>query len=149
MRTFLIKNKTDKFKETPIVKWGSLKDNTFFEGIIPNGYTLGINPSKGYIILDVDVKNDKNGFLNIPISVKEELDKTFNYQTKSGGQHYWIKRSSSNFLKNTSTSLGLDLRTEKGYVKWYYRNTLDIRNCIDGIKSSSIELEEWLKLLFS
>ena len=68
MKSFLVNN-----NKTPVLKWGSLQDNTFFEGEVPDGYKLAISPSEGIIILDVDVDLDKgkNGFYNIPVGILE------------------------------------------------------------------------------
>ena len=76
MRSFLIKD------GSPIIKWGSIPSEIYFEGKVPKGYSLAINPSSPYMILDVDVKNGKNGFQHIPQHIKEELEHHFNYPTK-------------------------------------------------------------------
>ena len=147
MKSFLLRN------GTPIIKWGSLKDNIFYEGVIPEGYALAVCPSDNYIILDVDVKNNKNGFENIPHLIQIELDKSFNYKTKSGGAHYWLEYTGNKLLKNTSTEFGLDLRIGAkkgkagGYVK--YHHNVDIRLCIHLINKTSEELNKWLEKLFS
>jgi len=148
MKSFLL-NKYNK----PICKWGMLPDNVFFEGEVPESYYLAVAPSDNIIILDVDCKNDKNGYENIPHLIQIELNETFNYKTKSGGAHYWIKYTGRKTLKNTSTEYGLDLRVGAkgsnagGYVK--YHHNVDIRECVDLIKPSSKSLNEWLKSLFS
>jgi len=148
MKSFLL-NSDNK----PIIRWGLLKDNTFFEGPIPEGYCLAISPSSDMVIVDVDCKNNKNGFEHIPDNILEELSLTFNYKTKSGGRHFWIKYTGSEILKNTSTIYGLDLRIGPkdgncgGYVK--YHHTEDIRNCTDKIKPSSVNLNTWLISLFA
>lgn len=147
MKSFLLKD------NKPIVKWGMLPDNTFFEGAIPEGYSLATCPSGNIIILDVDNKNNKNGYNHIPSNIYFELRETFNYKTKSGGGHYWIVYTGNKVLKNTSTEFGLDLRigakgnNAGGYVK--YHHTEDIRKCTHLIKESSITLNEWLEQLFS
>jgi hypothetical protein len=146
MKSFLLKN------NTPIVKWSMVPDNTFFEGTVPEGYDLAVAPSDNIIILDVDNKNGKNGFLNIPNNQFLELEKTFNYYTKSGGKHYWIKYTGNKVLLNTSTKFGLDLRigaksgNAGGYVK--YRHHTDIRHCIHLIKGTSSDMNIWLESLF-
>jgi hypothetical protein len=142
MKSFLLKN------NTPTIKWSLLPDNIFFEGKIPEGYDLAVAPSGNYIILDVDVKNGKNGFDHIPALMYLELDNTFYYNTKSGGRHYWISYSGNKVLLNRATSLGLDLRVGgKGYVK--YPHIIDIRYCLGLINESSKEMNEWLEKLFS
>jgi hypothetical protein len=147
MKSFLLKN------NTPIIKWGMLPDNTFYEGIIPEGYALAVCPSDNIVILDVDNKNGKCGWENIPHVINIELNETFHYFTKSGGAHYWIKYTGNKVLKNTSTKLGLDLRigtkglNSGGYVKWHHNK--DIRECVHLIKKSSENLNKWLEKLFS
>lgn len=149
MKSFLLKN------NVPILKWGSIPDNTFFEGNVPDGYDLAVCPSGSYVIFDVDVKDGKNGYQYIPFNILHELQYSFWYHTKSGGAHYWIDYTGDKVLLNKSTSLGLDLRIGKnektgnngGYVK--YRHNKDIRECIHLIKKSSKELNEFLEKLFT
>ena len=47
---------------------------------------------------------------------------------------------------NKASGLGIDLRTSKGYVKWYLPG--DIRNHINQIKPTSNLLNDWLETLF-
>jgi len=141
MKSFLLKGKS------PICKWGMIPDETYFLGLIPEGYSLAINPNYPYIILDIDTNEKKCGFFNIPFKIQIELSEHFAYQTNSGGQHIWIKYSGNKNLLNKTSNLGIDLRTNKGYVKWYLDN--DIRNYIYLIKPSSNELNLWLEQLFS
>jgi len=94
----------------------------------------------------------KNGFFHIPLQISEEINKTFQYSTKSRGAHFWIKYTGKEILKNTSTKFGLDLRVGAkgnncgGYVK--YNNNVDIRECEHLIKESSSVLNRWLENLF-
>ena len=147
MKSFLLK------ANKPIISWGSLPQGIFYEGIIPEGHDLAVCPSENIVILDVDKKGDKNGFNHIPSNIYFEIRETFNYQTKSGGGHYWIRYMGNKTLKNTSTKLGLDLRigakgtNNGGYVK--YPHTADIRECVHLIKESSNELNKFLEDLFS
>lgn len=146
MKSFLLK------ENKPIVKWSLVPDETYFEGNVPEGYALAVCPSGKIVILDIDVKNDKNGFHHIPSTIKEELRKSFYYDTKSGGRHVWIEYTGDKTLLNTSTALGLDLRigakpgNAGGYVK--YHHNIDIRECKHLIQKSSDRLNEWLELLF-
>lgn len=140
MKSFLLKN------NKPILKWGQIPDGHFFEGNIPEGYSLAVSPSSPYVILDVDVKN-VNGFKIIPKEILTELNRTFNYTTKSGGRHYWIKYTGDKPLFNRATKYGIDLRTHKGYVRWYSKK--DIRDCIFLIKDSTPILNEFLEKFFS
>ena len=148
MKSFLL-NK----ENTPVCKWGMLPDGIFYEGNIPEGYALAVCPSDNIVILDVDNKNEKNGFIHIPIKILDEIALTFHYPTKSGGEHYFITYTGAKILKNTSTEWGLDLRVGAkgsnagGYVKWHYNK--DIRECVHLIKESSEKLNEWLEKLSS
>ena len=149
MKSFLLNS---NYK--PIIKWGMIPDNCFYEGNVPNGFFKAVCPGK-YIVLDVDNKSpDKSGFNYIPDNILNELEKSFNYKTKSGnGRHYWLLYLGNKMLKNTSTKYFLDLRvgqTENnsgGYVLYYHNK--DIRECIHEIKETSLELNKWLEKLFS
>ncbi len=141
MRTFLLKDKI------PICKWGQLPPNTYFIGNIPNGYTLAASPSSPYIVLDVDKKEGKNGFDYIDINVLNELNKTFNYTTKHGGRHFWLKYTGNKSLVNRATPYGIDLRTEKGYVAFYSKR--DIRDCIPEMKETNLIINNFLEEFFT
>lgn len=142
MKSFLLKD------GKPIIKWGNLSQGTMFIGNVPEGFDLAISPSENIVILDVDVKKQKNGFEHIPVFILQELEKTFNYKTNSGGRHYWIKYTGNITLLNRATDYGLDLRvSDKGYVKYYHHKP--IQECIHLIKESSIDLNKWLEKLFS
>lgn len=148
MKSFLLNS-----ENKPIVKWGLIPNGVFYEGTIPEGYSLATCPSGNIVILDIDNKNGKNGYEHIPHLVQIELDNTFNYKTKSGGGHCWISYTGDKVLKNTSTELGLDLRVgakgsnSGGYVRYHY--SVDIRQCTHLIKDSSEHLNKWLEKLFS
>ena len=145
MKSFLCKGKK------PIIRWGKLPDNTFFEGDVPDGYNLAISlwGYEGYIVIDVDKHGNTNGFDNIPHELRNELHKTLNYATKNNGMHFWVKYTGEKPLANKASGQGIDLRTNKGYVIWYPRDTKDIRECLHEIKESSAELNSWLEKLFS
>lgn len=144
MKSFLCKGKK------PIVKWGMIPDNVFFEGKVPEGCDLAISPSEGYIIIDVDRHGDKNGFnvlWELSKNIRKELRETLNYDTRNGGKHYWFKYTGNVELSNKASNVGIDLRTHKGYVIWYPEN--DIRNELNKIKNTSEELNKWLEELFT
>lgn len=150
MKSFIL------YKNAPIIKWSLIPNGIFFEGGLPEGdYALAVCPdNEKQLVLDVDVKNGKNGFDHIPENILSELELTFNYHTRSGGRHYFLNYTGSGLLKNTSTEKGLDCRIGKnkktgnngGYVK--YNHNVDIRQCIHLIKETSSELNEWLEKLF-
>lgn len=141
MRTFLLKGKK------PICKWGSIPQETYFQGEIPEGYSLAINPSKGTIIIDVDRHGDKNGFDNIPEHLLHELDSTLNYLTKNNGKHFWFYYTGNEDLGNKASGFGIDLRTSKGYCVFYLGND-KLKDNLKLIKKSSKELNKWLEKLF-
>lgn len=147
MKSFLLKD------NKPIIKWGMIPDETYFEGKLPGKeYALAVCPSDNIVILDVDVKNGKNGYSNIPPNILGELIHTFWYETKSKGAHYWIEYTGNKILANKATKYGLDLRvgatdySAGGYVR--YQHNVDIRECKHLIKKSSLELNAFLESLF-
>lgn len=140
MKTFLLKDKK------PICKWGIIPDETYFEGSIPEGFSLAVCPNAPYIILDIDRHGDIDGFKNIPLDIGIQLTNHFKYTTKNKGMHVWLKYSGDKELMNKASKLGIDLRTHKGYVKWYLEK--DIRHYIDQIKPTSKLLNDWLESLF-
>jgi len=147
MKSFLLKD------NKPICKWGLIPPDTHFLGDIPIGYSLAVCPSENIVILDVDVKNKKNGFENIPMLVQIELNKTFNYFTKSGGKHYFIYYTGNKILLNTSTKYGLDLRIGAkknncgGYVK--YNCSVPIQQCEHLIKKTTDLTNKFFEKLFT
>ena len=144
MHSFLVKLKK------PLVKWTHLKDNTFFEGTIPEGYDLAVCPSEGMVILDVDKHGKKNGFEHIPPSLMFELKSTLNYPTKNSGRHFFFHYTGDKLLANTHSKYGIDLRTNRGYVVYYPANQGDdIRNHLDEIKDSSKEMNLFLEEAFT
>lgn len=141
MKSFLLKGKV------PIVKWSYIPNETYFEGDIPDGFSLAVSPSEGYIVIDVDRHGDINGFDNIPKKLFNELESTLQYNTKHNGCHYWFKYTGNKPLGNKTSGLSIDLRTHKGYVVYYPKN--DIREQLYLIKETSKELNKWLEKLFS
>lgn len=143
MKSFLLIGKV------PQIKWGNLLDNIFFEGNVPEGYSLAISPSKGYVVVDVDfdLENNKNGFISIPLELRMELEATFNYETKRKGRHYWFRYSGTKELGNKTSSYSIDLRTHKGYVVYYPKD--DMRNNLHLVNETSLVLNKWLEKLFS
>ena len=141
MKSFLLRGKR------PIIKWGMLPDGVFFEGKVPEGYSLAVCPSENYIVIDVDRHGDKDGFEAIPDHLKFELVQTLMYTTKNNGHHYWFRYSGNKPLGNKTSGKGIDLRTNRGYVVWYPEK--DIRECLDQVNESSEEMNIWLEELFS
>lgn len=142
MKSFLCRGKH------PIIRWSLLPDETYFEGKVPEGYSLAVMPSGGYIVVDVDRHGDIDGFKNIPLELKTELFNTLHYKTKNDGMHFWFKYTGGKYLGNKASGQGIDLRVGfKGYVIWYPEK--DIRDCMNEILPTSKELNKWLEKLFS
>lgn len=140
MRTFLLKDKS------PILKWKHIPEESYFEGEIPEGYSLAVSPNNPYIILDIDKHGDINGFDNIPSEYLLDLSQHFCYDTKRDGRHYWLKYTGGKTLINRASGLGIDLRNNRGYAKWYLDG--DIRDYIHEIKETSPHLNSWIESLF-
>lgn len=140
MRSFLVKNKQ------PLVKWGMIPDGIMYKGIIPDNFDLAIVPGPEYIIIDVDRHGDKDGFDSIPNDILTELEKSFNYDTKNNGKHYFLKYTGNVNLPNKGSGTGMDLRTEKGYVVFYPRD--DFKKHEYKIKKTSKELNSWIENTF-
>ena len=162
MKSFLIKDKTDTSKAYPIIKWGMLPDDIFFEGKIPEGHSLAVCPHQPYIIVDIDRhEGSVNGFNNIPEHLKAEIEQTFWYATKNNGKHCWFYYTGNKTLMNKASKYGIDLRigatydtkgnsiNNGGYVKWHPRDSMDIRTKIFEINGTSKEMNIWLEKLFS
>ena len=136
-----------------------LKDNTFFEGTIPDGYDLAVCPSKGYIIVDVDNKKGKKGSKHIPKHLEVEMYNTYVYDTKNNGSHHWFKYTGDVPLQNKASKFGIDLRVSRrdinettwvngGYVKWHPRNDINPKEAEQFARETSSELNKWLQELF-
>jgi len=151
-------------EKIPICKWGILPDGIMYKGKVPPGYNLAIVPGPEYIILDVDRHKDKDGFKYIPdypkavkfvfkifrikkLSILDELEQTFNYKTKNNGKHYWLKYTGNKVLGNKTSGFSSDLRTDKGYVAYWYDKPIE--ECLHLIKETSPKMNEYLERLFS
>ena len=145
MKSFLVKDKV------PIIRWKNIPNEIYFEGDIPEGYSLAVNPHDPYIVIDIDRHGDIDGYKNVPGKFSRELIETHSYDTKNKGSHHWFKYSGTKTLKNKASALGIDLRTNKGYVVYYpaMRGEGDIRDHIHLIKESSPKMNIWLETLFS
>lgn len=144
MRSFLLKVKK------PILKWGKIPEETYFEGEIPQGFSLAVSPHAPYIVLDVDRHGDIDGFDNVPKEFYKEMNATYSYGTKNNGKHFWLKYSGDKQLMNKASGLGIDLRSSKGYVVFYpaLEGKGDIRDHIYKIKETSEQLNIFLESLF-
>lgn len=98
--------------KTTIINTPSLVD-TYWYGDVDRKVAF-IHPTIG--VIDVDVKNGKNGF----DALKEagfELPNTYSYQTKSGGTHYLV-RFPAGSTKWVPVE-GVDVQVANGLAVWY------------------------------
>ena len=142
MKSFLCRGKR------PIIRWSLLPDNTFFEGKLPEGYSLAVMPSHDYIVVDVDRHGSIDGFEKIPHNVNYHLTQTLHYKTKNNGMHFWLRYTGDKPLANKGNGEGIDLRVGfKGYVIWY--PDIDIRDNLHRINETNDTLNKWLERQFS
>lgn len=82
---------------------------------VPTGKVSGV------FVLDVDVKNGKDGFSTLSTR-GWNLPATRTHKTRNGGgAHYLFRAPSDNLLKNSASKLGagLDTRGDGGYIVWW------------------------------
>ena len=153
MKSFLLKN------GVPTIKFSMLPNSIFFEGQLPGEeYSLAVCPTnERMVVVDIDCKKE-NGYANIPEDVFAELNQSYSYKTKSGGQHTFLHYTGNVILKNTTSPCAIDLRigankktkNAGGYVRYYpAEQGDDIRNHIHEIKETSPLVNEFLEKLFS
>ena len=143
MKSFLLNSKTN----TPTLKWGLIPKDTHFIGDVPEGYYLAVSPSDNYIVVDIDNKPKGNGFDNIPLDIMDELEQSLHYTTKSRGMHVFLLYTGDKKLINRTSNIFVDLRTNKGYVRYYHN--VPIQECMHLIKKTSKDLNLWIENLFA
>ena len=155
MKSFLLKN------NLPTIKFSRIPDNIFFEGSLPGPeYSLAVCPTnEKMVVVDIDCKEGKvNGYDHIPPNILEELLRSYNYETKSGGRHIFLHYTGNKLLKNCATEYSIDLRiganketgNAGGFVVYYEaQKGKDIRDHIHLIKETSNEVNLFLENLFS
>ncbi len=77
--------------------------------------------ASGLLVLDVDVKNGKDGFATLQ-AMGWALPETRTHRTKhGGGAHYLFRNPEGKPLKNSASKLGagLDTRGDGGYIVWW------------------------------
>ena len=81
---------------------------------------LGVHPGASrHVVLDIDVKNDKDGEGDLFMAECEHgpLPETWTVRTPSGGWHLWFAVPEGYALPgNASLSKSIDVRSAKGYV---------------------------------
>lgn len=101
-----------------ITNWTKVNDveETFFKS-----NRVGIVPKDGYFVVDVDIKNGKNGVESLDQFLDLSLDSTLCQQTPSGGYHLVFKLPKDIKLKNaTDIFSGIDLRIAgTGFIACY------------------------------
>jgi hypothetical protein len=95
----------------------------------------------GLVVVDVDVKNGRNGFRGL---VHRELGCTFATETPSGGMHFFY-RHPGGVVRNSASKFadGVDVRGDGGYVIFPPSSTVD--GCYSlAIPSIICNLPEWV-----
>ncbi len=94
------------------------KEATTNESIIRSMWkennNVAVTTGNGLIVIDVDVKNDKNGLKSIEPFLNS-FPKTFTVKTTSGGYHYWFLVDKDIPCK-VNLYEGIDIRGEGGYI---------------------------------
>ena len=87
--------------------------NTYWYGTVDRRVAV-LHPTIG--VIDVDIKNGKNGF-EVLKNAGYELPDTYNYETKSGGRHYVVRfpAGSTKFVPVE----GVDVQVANGIFVWY------------------------------
>lgn len=77
-------------------------------------YNIGLVTGGGLFVIDVDIKNNKNGFQSLQQHGKE-LPTTVKVKTPSGGVHLYY-RAEKQISNKVNLYDGIDIRGEDGYV---------------------------------
>ena len=103
----------DKIPQLP--GWQKEQDQTTDDvlDLIKNGKAnqIGIRTDK-YFVIDVDVKNNKNGLESIKKLSKDlnlDIDNTLTAETRSGGKHYFFVKPEDVTIQNQVDLLPLSL----------------------------------------
>lgn len=86
--------------------------------------------ASGVFVLDVDVKNSKDGFSTLRAK-GWNLPATRTHRTRNGGgAHYLFRIPNGNTLKNSASKLGagLDTRGDGGYIVWWPAHGGEVEN---------------------
>lgn len=84
------------------------------------GMNYGVCPAENFVIIDVDVKGDKKGDINLAQleseqSFNEGISQTFSVRSPSGGTHYYL-RTRTPVSNAHSIGQDIDVRGNHGYV---------------------------------
>ena len=85
-----------------------------------NSGNIGIATGNGLVVIDLDVKSDRNGLeaWHALCAPQEALQDTFECLTPSGGRHLYFRLPQGIVVQNSASKLGagIDVRGEGGYV---------------------------------
>ena len=79
-----------------------------------SNYNLAVRTGNGLVVIDVDVKNGKDGRTKFN-EYSHDFPKTFTVKTPSGGYHYWYLVDQEIPCK-VNLYEGIDIRGEGGYI---------------------------------
>ena len=110
--------------KTPKVKWSEEMTNdvgkitSWWHQWPDSMIGLVCGQVNGIVVLDIDVKNDVNGFESLKERNFKISTNTFRVNTPSGGSHFYFKLRENEIIKNSAGLIapGVDVRGEGGYV---------------------------------
>ena len=153
-------------KKLPIIKWSNSNNLIKYQNIDTNKVDIGVlcGYKNNLLVLDIDIKNGKNGldcFYNFNDNILDFfLNLTFCEQSKSGGYHIYFNYNHSDPFIRDQIKLygsklglyeGLDIISEKKYIKCYPssnykllndRDIVDIPNDLFLYLFSNIKIKE-------
>lgn len=108
----------------PLVKWTQFHSDDQNQIIewwqqYPNAMIgLPCGPINGIAVLDIDVKNEVNGFQSLADQGFEIPPNTLQVNTPSGGAHFYFRLRPDEVIKNSAGKIGpgVDVRGDGGYV---------------------------------
>lgn len=105
----------DGGKHPAIVAWPSLEPGEKRDQDPDQGHGIATGAKSGVFVLDVDVKDGKDGFASL--ASLGEIPETYAVRTPSGGAHFYFLHPGKP-VKCSSNQLGsgLDIRGDGGYV---------------------------------
>lgn len=78
---------------------------------------IATGADSGIVVLDIDVKEGKDGFLSLSEITGGVYPETLQVQTPTGGRHYYFRHPGATVGSNAGKlGSGLDVRGDKGYI---------------------------------
>ena len=110
-------------QKTPAFKGWQQKattDQARIQRWVEDGYNIGVRTGEGLLVVDIDVKDDVDGFDNFnEMADGRPFPETLSVVTPSGGLHIYLKYDAETYdIRNSTSKIaqGVDIRGEGGYV---------------------------------